>query len=263
MKPIRYVRMDPTGNLTCLVLDPVPEEKRPEVTAALMNRCEQVGYLSAPVCSGNRAALRMMGGEFCGNASMAAAAYLCREEGMAPGREAVLTLEVSGTEKPVSCRVCFQKNGDWEGTVQMPPVLEMTHLELAGEDLSVVRMEGITHLIREGGAMPGQQAECLLRRAAETLSAPAVGLLQWDEAEQRMIPLVYVPGSGTMVWETGCGSGSTAIGAWRACRRCEAVSETAVLQPGGCIHVRTEVCDGFPSSVSIRGKVAFLEEGFL
>ena len=52
MKSFRYVRLDPTGNLTCLVLDPVEKAEEPGITA------------------------RLMGGEFCGNAAMASACYL-------------------------------------------------------------------------------------------------------------------------------------------------------------------------------------------
>ena len=52
MKPVRYVTLDPTGNTTCLVLDPVTEAERPRVTAALMDRCEQVGYLPPPLSPG-------------------------------------------------------------------------------------------------------------------------------------------------------------------------------------------------------------------
>ena len=261
MKPIRYVRMDPTGNLTCLVLDPVPEPQRPAVTGALLDRCEQVGYLSAPVCSRNRAALRMMGGEFCGNASMAAAVFLCREEGLAPGREAALSLEVSGTAAPVACRICRRENGDWEGSVKMPPILETAEKVIAGESLFMIRMEGITHLIREGADLDRNRAERLLSRAAEQISAPALGLLQWNEAEHQMIPLVCVSGTGTMVWETGCGSGSTALGAWLAMRQGSGIFETAVNQPGGCIRVRTAAAGGRPEEVWITGKVRFLETG--
>ena len=40
MKKIRYVLLNPTGNLTGLVLDPVSPEDRPRITEALMKGCE-------------------------------------------------------------------------------------------------------------------------------------------------------------------------------------------------------------------------------
>ena len=41
MKPVRYVTLDPTGNTTCLVLDPVNEKDRGRVTDLLMRRCDR------------------------------------------------------------------------------------------------------------------------------------------------------------------------------------------------------------------------------
>ena len=64
-----YFLLDPTGNITILVTSPVPVEKQAFAAARLMAReqnAEQVGFLSnAPSCD---IALRMAGGEFCGNA---------------------------------------------------------------------------------------------------------------------------------------------------------------------------------------------------
>ena len=65
----RYILMDPSGNVTLLVLDPVPEERQPAVAAELMkkeNRAEQAGFLSFPDDKKYDIALRMAGGEFCG-----------------------------------------------------------------------------------------------------------------------------------------------------------------------------------------------------
>ncbi|MBP5727599.1 MAG: hypothetical protein J6Y48_11050, partial [Clostridia bacterium] len=80
MKAYRYVKLDPTGNITCLVLDPVAPEDEKKVTRELLKQCEQVAYLEAPTLPGAVAALRLMGWELCGNAAMAAAALLLREE---------------------------------------------------------------------------------------------------------------------------------------------------------------------------------------
>ena len=86
MKSYRYVTLDPTGNLTCLVLDPVDPAEEAEVTRQLLGECEQVAYLVPPEKPEAVAGIRLMGGEFCGNAAMAAAAWLARD-GMAQGEE--------------------------------------------------------------------------------------------------------------------------------------------------------------------------------
>ena len=70
-----------------------------------------------------------------------------------------------------------------------------------------------------------------------------------------MIPLVYVRGSGTLVWETGCGSGSAVVGAREAMRREDGVHELEVWQPGGMIRVTAQVKKGWAEQVSITGRV--------
>ncbi len=262
MKSIRYVRANPTGNITCLVLSTVTEEERPKVTAALMNRCEQVGYLEVPDDPKKPVRLRMMGGEFCGNASMAAGAYLARKAGMRPGEESEMMLSVSGTEQTVRCGI-RALDAAWEGTVEMPGIPDVTSYCLAGKEMICVRMEGITHLISEQGPFASRDAENLLRMAAEDLGAPAVGLLQWNERTGYMTPLVYVPGSETMVWESGCGSGSMAIGVWHAVRRGEGEMITEVRQPGGVITVLTETAGGRLRKSFISGRVTLDEESRL
>lgn len=233
-KEIRYVLLDPTGNLTCLVLDPVEARDRSGVTERLMDRCEQVGYLMSPARGEARARLQMMGGEFCGNASMAAAAWLALQAGET---EAAVPLEVSGAEGVLTCLVRRAPDSTWQGTVEMPRVLAIEPFRWAGRPLTAVRMPGMVHLICLE-RLAEAEAETLLRGAAEALREPAAGLLQWDEASGTMRPLVLVREAGTMVWETACGSGSTAIGAWRA-QRAGTDLETEVRQPGGVLKVRS------------------------
>ena len=157
---IRYVTLNPTGNLTCLVLDPVAEKDRGRVTNALINRCEQVGYLEAPKiypgCA--RARLQMMGGEFCGNATMGTAAWLAMQDGLAIGEKEEIVLEVSGAEMPVFCMVCREIQG-WTGRVDMPPVLGTEEIQKDGKMFTAVHMTGMTHLIHTGERMKKPEAE--------------------------------------------------------------------------------------------------------
>ncbi len=254
---IRYVRANPTGNITCLVLSPAEGAERKRITASLMRCCEQVGYLEEP--RGREAGIRleMMGGEFCGNASMAAGAYLAARSGVREGQEAGMKLEVSGAKELISCRIRRLEKG-WQGTVCMPGIPELDTFRLEGLEVVRVRMEGITHLIT-GRALDPREAERILRQGAEQLSVPAAGLLQWNAEQGFLRPLVYVPGSGTMVWESGCGSGSMAIGAWQAALRGEGETVTDVRQPGGTIRVRTDISGGRPVKTTISGTV-YLEE---
>ena len=137
----------------------------------------------------------------------------------------------------------------------MPPVREIREENIAGTAFTLVRMDGIVHLIYEGGPLKKEDAEKLLKEAASALSDDAVGLLQWNRDTQYMRPLVYVRGSGSMVWENGCGSGSAAVGAAEALRTGNGLQITQVKQPGGVIGVSAEAEDGRILSVQITGQV--------
>ena len=252
---IRYVTLNPTGNLTCLVLDPVAEKDRGRVTNALINRCEQVGYLETPKiypgCA--RARLQMMGGEFCGNATMGTAAWLAMQDGLAIGEKEEIVLEVSGAEMPVLCMVRREIQG-WTGRVDMPPVLGTEEIQEDGKVFTAVHMTGMTHLIHTGERMKKPEAEAVLRAVAAELPAPAVGLLQWEETEGCMTPLVYVRESRTMIWETACGSGSAAIGAWKALAAGGSM-QVSVVQPGGKLIVEAETDQGRIQRIRLTGTI--------
>ena len=253
MKTYRYVTLDPTGNLTCLVLDPVEKPDEAEVTRTLLARCEQVAYLAPPEKPEAAAGIRLMGGEFCGNAAMATAAWLVKDE-LKPEAPKTLLLEVSGAANPVQCRVRKTEDG-FEGTVEMPGTPEISKETLCGIPFTLVRMEGIVHLICEDRVFERKEAEALLGEIAGQLPDEAAGLIQWNREKQYMVPLVYVRGSGSLVWEHGCGSGSAAVGAAEALRNGEGETVTAVVQPGGLITVSARLENGRIRSLNISGKI--------
>ena len=255
MKTCRYVVLDPTGNLTALVLDPVLPEEEAFLTNELLKVSEQVAYLEKPALPGAAAAIRLMGGEFCGNAAMAAAAWLLRDR-LSERQESAILLQVSGAKEPVPCRV-QALGGLLRGTVRMPAVLGVRGEEYCGRCFTAVRMEGILHLIDPAGIPDPAEAEALLRRIVARLPDEAVGLMRWDRETGTLTPLVYVRGSGSLVWEHGCGSGSAAVGACEALLRGDGTTVTEVRQPGGTITVSAEVRSGAVTGISIAGLIRF------
>ena len=257
MKTYRYVTLDPTGNLTCLVLDPVDPSEKETLTRKLLAVCEQVAYLEPPARPEAVAAVRLMGGEFCGNASMAAAAWLVRDE-LPQGETKTLLLEVSGAVNPVRCTVRKTQDG-FEGTVEMPGDFEIGEEIICGIPFTVVRMEGIVHLVCETQTFEQKEAEKLLRKLAGLLPDDAVGLLQWNSARRFLLPLVFVRGSDSVVWEHGCGSGSAAVGALETLRNGKATT-VSVEQPGGVIHVSADSENGTVTAIFITGQIRIKDE---
>jgi len=248
-----YVLMDPTGNVTALVRTPAPAARQPELARILMDAepsAEQVGFLS-PGAGGADVALRMAGGEFCGNATMCAAALYAQA---APAAAADVRVRVSGAREPVRVRLAVQPDGSWRCAEFFPerPTRELVTLGLdgAGVRVPLLRFDGIAHLI-----LPGDLDRDRVERAAPdwcaALGAEALGCMLLDEAAGRLTPLVWVPGARTLVWERSCASGSAAVGAYLAWRRGGRV-EAELTQPGGTLYVEAAPVGEILLSGSVR-----------
>ena len=257
---ISFIKISPTQNVTVLVTTPVPRAQQPSVAAELLAYDgvggEQVGFLEPPTLDGALCRLQMMGGEFCGNATMSVAAYIAWKEGLADGGSFNYPLEVSGAQELVVCRI--ERTGDvFRGTVSMPLPERISEITLdtdAGpQTFPMVVMPGITHLISASG-MCRSEIERRIRSWNASIRADALGVLSFDEASRSIEPLVYVPSTNSVVWERGCGSGSAALGSWKA--SVEGGFSGAVRQPGGEIIVNAH--DEF---LTITGCVRIVAEG--
>ena len=104
---LHYLKYSPTGNITVLVTTPVPRPEQPGVASRLLEAVggEQVGFIEPAADPRCPARLQMMGGEFCGNATMSLGAMLARERDLTDGEALDLMLEVSGLDAPVPCRI--------------------------------------------------------------------------------------------------------------------------------------------------------------
>lgn len=261
---VDYIKASPTGNITLLVLSAVARDSQRSVASALTrleSDAEQVGFIEPAGSGGAPARLRMAGGEFCGNAAMAAGAYLARLGGLVEGRTVRVPLCVSGASGPVACTVRTQGGGRFEGTVQMPlpRSVEPCALRFSGRDYDTccVDMRGIFHILLPSGAFGDRRAaEEALKVWSALFDADAYGLIQFDDESGAMTPLVFVPSADSLVWERGCGSGTAAVGCRLALNAGGAVRRR-ISQPGGVIEVRASAENGAVTALSITGFVAF------
>ena len=257
VEPLGYAILDPTGNITALVETPVDPARQPETAAALMARhpqVEQVGFLSPPAEEAVRGTLRMAGGEFCGNATMSAAAlaFLDDSPDAGEGPRRVL-FRVSGAADPVEVRLERETGDSVRAGVKMPPALRIETRPFVYEtkrgDLPVVWMEGISHIVIEPGSpfwsllRDRSAAEEAVRNWCQELGADGLGLMFLDASGARLTPLVYVPGSGTVFWENSCASGTSAAGMVLAARAGEKVA-LSLTEPGGVLRVESDPAGG-------------------
>lgn len=277
---LHYVKLNPSGNTTVLILDPVPEDQLADVARRVMDGqslcAEQVGFCRPAADS--RAVLRMhmAGGEFCGNASRSFAVWLAlggletlgKAYALRPmpqgGRK--IDIEVSGHNGILSVDV--QGNGSQNGcfaAVDMPLPLAVEHGE--SRELgpySMVRFEGITHLVLPAAAPDADllpAARCLLRsRGVQSMD---LGLMFLDEKNARMTPLVCIEAVGSQVWESSCGSGSVAAACAMADRSGRDVCDLTLHQPGGSLCVSAEREGGRIIRARLAGDVAISSYGFV
>ena len=260
---VSFVKISPTQNVTILVTSPVPRERQGAVAARLLawdSVCgEQVGFLEE---CGAQPRLQMMGGEFCGNATMSLGAYFawrgCLPDGGCEERQ----IEVSGADAPVPCRI--ERIGDaYRGTVQMPLPESVCEVVLESDDgsrrLPLVCLPGIAHVVAPA-AISRAEIERRIRGWNAVVRADALGVLRYDEAAQSMEPIVYVPATDSAVWERGCGSGTAALGCWLASRNGGAVA-ASICQPGGKIAVEAAQHAGRIAALRICGEVRISASG--
>lgn len=265
---LTYSLFDPSGNTTILVETPVPVEDQPSVASALMERepsVEQVGFVSAPAESGCDIRLRMAGGEFCGNATMSAAALVAMRGGAVPkqGDPIGVTVDASGAKGPLTVALKAETDTAYYGSVLMPGPRSIDDAPFTvtgdGRKPVIVRFDGIAHVILERPAPEGEKgrarAEALARSWCDAIGTEAIGLLFFEQHALRLTPLVYVPAAGTTCWESACGSGTTAIGAYMADRTGKPVDIT-VKEPGGSLNILS-LEDG---TLQMSGTVRFLKQ---
>jgi diaminopimelate epimerase len=255
MREIKIVVADPAKNITVFVLDAV--ENRAKTARALMADpslgAEQVGFVVPPAqdTPGGLWRLEMMGGEFCGNAARAFGLLVARRLGLAG--EHTLFIEISGAGEPLPVRISTSAG---TAEVDMPKPLAEYSIACQGKNLAAIVFAGITQLIAPD-APPSRESFFAIQKAVEQKKPfpDALGVMFLDTVKNFMTPAVYVYATGSLVFESSCGSGSAALAIWqsRNLRDGEALGRAA--QPGGLIATRVQKSGGEVVRVSIGGRV--------
>ena len=255
---IQFAKINPTQNMTVIVLNPVERAQQPRLAEKLMAyesvNAEQVGFLEKANNPGAKARLQMMGGEFCGNATMSFAAYLAHTGGMQDGESAVYPLEISGADEILACDI--RRNGStYSASVAMPLPEKIENVSLPGGKVyPAVFFPGIAHLIVPMDEMDEAAAENAIAGWCAALDADALGILLVNADLSAIKPIVYVRATDSGVWERGCGSGTAAIGAYLAAQKQQNVT-VSVAQPGGTITAEAQWSENRLSALRIRSDV--------
>ena len=255
---ISYCKFNPTGNITLIAETPVLRESQAAVAAKLMaldKGAEQVGFIEKPSDGRCEMRLQMMGGEFCGNATISAAALAMKKRNPAVGDKEDVFLEVSGADETLCVSVECVGENSFSGTVSMPLPESNFDCELlyGGKSftLPVIRMPGICHAIVTGGISPAL-AEKAIGEWCRQLNAEALGIMFYNEEQKLLNPLVYVASTQSTVWESSCASGSCAVAAFESFKSGESTS-LSLKQPGGTLTVKSFCKSGALFDITLTG----------
>ena len=145
----RFVKMNPSGNTTIFILDSVPPKERAALSERLMEEtnlaAEQVGFLTEKPPRGADVSVSMMGGEFCGNAVRAAAAWqlFCARKAGEKAESADYRVACTGISRNVRChaRLVSETVFDVSGEMPFPEYTEK--MKIAKHDAWNVVFPGI------------------------------------------------------------------------------------------------------------------------
>jgi diaminopimelate epimerase len=131
-----------------------------------------------------------------------------------------------------------------------------------------VIMDGIAFLIIDKSKFPtgiGKQAALdILNKKGLAMRYPASGLIILDgksDNKYAIDPYVYVRDTGTLYYETGCGSGTSAVGLMLSKKSGRSLDNIEIQQPSGMIlYVSIDRNGREFLSASVNGPIEILSE---
>ena len=235
----RVTIVRPGGNDTAIVWDPVRRAQQGEVAGAIQTTypgVEQVMFVER-IPGTLRLRGQMAGGEFCGNATRSLG-YLLLD-----GKDGTVDLDVSGASKPMTVTV---KEGGAQ--TEIPVLSDLGSVQNRPDGEKIVDLEGISFLVTRADQPTGQALMALpdevsrkervkqILKEVELIDKPASGVMvvsSRPDGKLGLDPFVYVRDTGTLYYETGCGSGSTAVGLVQAAGTGASVPALEIVQPSG------------------------------
>ena len=234
-----FIKLSPLGNTTVFLRGEAAPEARAALLAEAMDydhlAAEQAGFLVAPHSEEALFRIEMSGGEFCGNATLSAAALAAAE-----GAESPFLVECSGAPEPLRAEAHPLGAGRWLARAEMPQAHEVRRISLDGFSFGgaaiCVSLPGIAHFVVEAADLSAADYDALLACLMRETDADAYGVVPFERMGRdhfRIRPYVAVPSAKSRVFERACGSGSLALAFAEGSER----GRIAVEQPGGTLFV--------------------------
>ena len=217
---INYKILNPSGNITALVIDDYNIEEYNKIANVIMekdSRIEQVGFLKKINDKKNNIEykLEMSGLEFCGNALRAFACYLYKEKYI---KENEFNVLISGYNKPIKSKVEIINNEyysivELEFNCKFEDIIEINKLN--EKNIYIIKLSGITHILLNMDKFIFNENNCLneakeIINKLNLINKEAVGVIWYKN--NKINPIVWVKNINSLFYENACGSGSLAFG---------------------------------------------------
>lgn len=256
----------PGGNDTLLIKGILRKTLRKSINDTAMSKylnIEQVGFYSYSN-NAKLGRLEMAGGEFCGNA-LRSLAYLILD-----GKKGELQFKVSGVNRILKAGV----NKSNSAFAQIPILVNSPNVKKLKDNLWIVELEGISHLITLSSKELGENeakkiAQKLLMKTGLLDSKPASGVMLVRKGKLPVDficePVVWVRDIRTFFYETACASGTAAIGIWNSLQVKNQRIILKIQQPSGYIlTAEIQIKDSLVQNLYIEGPIEILnKKGFL
>lgn len=213
LENVDYKILNPGGNKTALVYETVSytKEEKEYINNMILSEnkdVEQVGFLNI-----KNKTLNMAGGEFCANATR------CAIWELLDGKIGQINLTVSGYNSKISGGIRENKNV-YEKLIINKTLNELVEVK---DKYIIVKLDGIYHVVIGGDLSSSYISKLILdeektkkdlkelmKKLDMDIEAMGVMLLENQNNEVKINPIVWVKSIDTVYYETACGSGSLA-----------------------------------------------------
>lgn len=225
------------GTAIQIINQPLTREEYASRGKALGEEMERFGAEQAGFLIPSHSHFEMAGGEFCGNASRAAAVLLSEIE-----ERSEIAFTVSGFAGTVNATVAKQSDILYDVRCEFPGLpTEVEPVTLASNHpADIVDLGGIVHVVIQG-EFPGEATlyQAAHREIMEHFGLEereAVGVIWFNKNRDgiTMHPVVWVKAVDTFFYEESCGSGTIATS--------RVTGEASIIQPTGKM-IRAEITE--------------------
>ena len=246
-KIIKYQLISASGNPTAIIKGEYDPDTKRSINQRIFspnNQVEQIAYVRY---SNNRYNVEMMGNEFLGNDCRAAAfSFLKSKSGK-------IKLNTSGTTKVIDCLVDQNQNS----TVDIPYSFSPKKI-LNNKIGFLIKIFGSYQLIIKGRGSLSQARKII---DSQFIDSNAVGIMFFEKITggYKLDPFFWVKGTQTLVNETACGSGSTALAIYLSYINKKSYQSLRILQPSKLpIFIDTIFNNNSVTKIKISGPTKLL-----